>query len=59
MPNSVGPAASNVLRARRVSDNKISKGSASSIVIDEKVHALVSSIGVCAGKEVALLAADT
>ena len=36
--------ASNVVRARRVGDNDVSKGTASSIVGEEKVHAPVSSI---------------
>ena len=51
--------ASNVVRARRVSDNDVPKGAASSIVGEEKVHAPVSSIRAGAGQEVALLAADT
>ena len=51
--------ASNVVRARRVSNNDVSKGTASRIVGEEKVHAPVSSIRAGARKEVALLAADT
>ena len=51
--------ASNVVGARRVSDNDVSKGAAFSIVGEEKIHASVSSIQVGAGKEVAQLAADT
>ena len=48
-----------VVRARRVSDNNVSKGAAPSIVGEEKVHAPVRSIRAGAGQEVALLAADT
>ena len=51
--------ASNVVRARRVSDNDVSKGAAPTIVGEEKVHAPMSSIRAGAGQEVALLAADT
>ena len=51
--------ASNVVSARRVSDNDVSKGAAPSIVGEEKVHAPVRSIRAGAGQEVALIAADT
>ena len=51
--------ASNVVRARRVSNNDVSKGTTSRIVDEEKVYALMSSIRAGARQEVALLAADT
>ena len=41
--------ASKVVRARRVTDNDVSKGAASSIVGEEKVHAPVGSIRAGAG----------
>ena len=51
--------ATNVVRARQVSDNDVSNGAAPSIVGEEKVHAPVSSVRAGAGQEVALFAADT
>ena len=51
--------ASNVVRARRVSNNDVSKGAPPNIVGEEKVYVPVSSIQDGAGQEVALLAADT
>ena len=51
--------ASNVVRARRISDNDVSKGTASRIVGEEKVYVPVSSIRAGARQEVALLAAET
>ena len=51
--------ANNVVSARLLSDNDVSKGTAPSIVGEEKVYAPVSSIRAGAGQEVALFAADT
>ena len=51
--------ANNVVRARRVSDNNVSKGAFPSIVGEEKVHAPVSSIHAAARQEVTQLAANT
>ena len=51
--------ASGVVKARRVSNSNVSKGAATSIVGEEKVHTPMSSVQARVGQHVALLAAGT